>query len=744
MNYFTKERINRICDDLKRLININETPITHWSIKKGGFINPGDADLDKTKWEEFSCADDVLQAQDSHYWLKTIVTIPKNFDKKTIWLKIGTQIDFWDAVNPQFLLFINGEPAQGFDTNHRTCIVCENAVASQQITLELQAYTGTNSDQTSCDTSRLNLYSSIFEQDEEINALYYDLAVPLNVLNQLDTGSLDYINIVKILNKAINILDLREPYSPEFYTSVNDCRLFLQKEMYENTQTKNEVTASCVGHTHIDIAWWWTVAQTRQKVCRSFATVLKLMEQYPDYKFMSSQPQLYKFVKERHPKMFEEIKKRVSEGRWEVEGGMWVEADCNVTSGESLIRQFLHGKKFFKDEFHKDNVILWLPDVFGYSAALPQIMKKCGIKYFMTTKIAWNQFNKFPFDTFWWRGIDSTEIFTHLITTQDENQSPESFATTYNGKLTPVCVMKAWERYQQKDINKNVLISYGYGDGGGGPTREMLECAKRMDGAIPGTPRVKLTTAREYFDKIYSDLQENKDVPRWVGELYLEYHRGTYTSMARNKKSNRQCEFLWQDAEFFCVLAWLFGKKYPHEKIYDSWETILLNQFHDILPGSSIKEVYEVTKIEYEQLYKSGQKLIGDTVASLAKNIKGEKGDIVVFNTLSFEKDEIVEVDELLCCSLKGEGDSAICVQKSYDGKSLFVAKNLPPKGYSVFKAAAEVIPEPACVSVFQNTITTKFYIITLDENMRFTSIYDRENDREVLKDGSLGNVLRV
>ncbi len=224
--------------------------------------------------------------------------------------------------------------------------------------------------------------------------------------------------------------------------------------------------------------------QTREKVGRSFATVLKLMEEYPNYKFMSSQPQLYAFLKERYPELYAKAKERIEEKRWEPEGGMWLEADCNLTSGESLVRQFMHGKRFFKEEFGVDNRILWLPDVFGYSGALPQIMKKCGIDYFMTTKLAWNQFNKIPYDTMRWRGIDGSEVLTHLITTLGVSQPIKDFFTTYNGMLHPDAIMGGWMRYQNKDINNDILISYGYGDSGGGPTREMLETSLRIE---PGT-----------------------------------------------------------------------------------------------------------------------------------------------------------------------------------------------------------------------------------------------------------------
>ena len=248
-----------------------------------------------------------------------------------------------------------------------------------------------------------------------------------------------------------------------------------------------------IGHTHIDIAWLWTVGQTREKVVRSFSTVLYLMDQYPEYKFMSSQPLLYQFLKEEAPELFEKVKEKVKEGRWEVDGAMWVEADCNLASGESLVRQLLHGMKFVQDEFGVTCKTLWLPDVFGYSAVLPQLLKKSGIEYFFTTKLDWNQYNKMPHDTFMWRGIDGSEVLTQLVTTTnhmnfdgdvkaERNKTPQ---TTYNGRLNANHMMGNWSRYQDKAINDETLHLFGFGDGGGGPTEEMLQNYDRLKYGIP-------------------------------------------------------------------------------------------------------------------------------------------------------------------------------------------------------------------------------------------------------------------
>ena len=337
---------------------------------------------------------------------------------------------------------------------------------------------------------------------------------------------------------------MREEGSEAYYASLERAQAYITEEFYDKYCGKDDAPlVCCVGHTHIDCAWLWTLSVTRDKAVRSFSTVLELMRRYPEYIFMSSQPQLYEYVKENAPDVYEGIKQRVKEGRWEVEGGMWVEADCNLASGEALSRQFLYGKRFFRKEFGKDNQILWLPDVFGYSAALPQIMKLSGIRYFMTTKISWNETNKMPYDTFLWEGIDGTRTLTHFIPTRDyhkaavENGTETEHFTTYNGYLNPSQMKGAWARYSNKDLNREVLCSYG-----GGPTSEQMENQRRMSRGIPGLPVTRPSTALDFFKKLEADTKDSKYLPAWVGELYLEYHRGTYTTMARNKRFNRKAE----------------------------------------------------------------------------------------------------------------------------------------------------------------------------------------------------------
>lgn len=627
---------------------------------------------------------------------------------------------------------MNGEVYQGIDMNHRECLITRSGKAGETLTIDLQAYTGIMHEE-------FALRTQIEEIDAEIEKLYYDLWVPLAAFSRMEADDKNRKDIEYVLNETINLLDLRTPYSEDFYRSVREASAYIQKALYEDMAGYEDVIATCIGHTHIDVAWWWTVAQTREKVGRSFATVLKLMDEYPNYKFMSSQPQLYAFLKERYPELYEKAKQRIKEKRWEPEGGMWVEADCNLTSGESLVRQFMHGKRFFKEEFGVDNRILWLPDVFGYSGALPQIMKKCGIDYFMTTKLAWNQFNKVPYDTMMWRGIDGTEVLTHLITTLGVSQPIKDYFTTYNGMLHPDAIMGGWMRYQNKDINNDILVSYGYGDGGGGPTREMLETSIRMEKGIKGIPKVRQEFSRTYFEELEERVKGDRRLPVWEGEFYFEYHRGTYTSMARNKRSNRKAELGLMDLELLSVLAQAQAA-YPAEELDRMWKKVLINQFHDILPGSAIHEVYEVTKEEYAALQKEIKALEEERLHALV----GDGEGITIFNTTGHDRSDIVELGEIHAEALKDAEGVIYPVQKTAEGAVVYV-EHLPSKGYKTFAAvSSEIEQKTPFVLVDDHTLETPFYTIHLDAEGRFDRIYDKENDREVLQDGKKGNQFRM
>ena len=489
---------------------------------------------------------------------------------------------------------------------------------------------------------------------------------------------------------------------------------YLEKEVYQ--KGSSEITTVCIGHTHIDVAWLWTLTQTREKVQRSFATAVSLVKRYPEYKFMSSQAVLYQYLKEECPPLYEQIKQLVKEKRWEAEGAMWVEADCNLSSGESLIRQILYGKRFFREEFGVENDILWLPDAFGYSAAMPQILKKCGITKFVTSKISWNETNQMPYDTFLWQGIDGTKILSYFLTAQDKQRGADPVRyTTYVGNITPAQVAGTWDRYQNKDLNNETLLTFGYGDGGGGPTDEMLEVARRLKHGVPGCPAVRIDFAGNFLNRLEEKTANYRKLPVWVGELYLELHRGTYTTMGKNKRNNRKSEYLYQQVEFWSLFASRLGLLYPEKELRSGWELILLNQFHDILPGSSIGEVYKESDRQYTQIFEKGSRLLEAAQRSIAQKIQTD-GGLLVFNPHSFPYSGPVEC-----------------------GGAYYLVDNIPPKGYQVVPIA----PVESKVSVTENCMENPFLRVEL-ENGNITRIFDKRRSRELLKAGQRANILQA
>ena len=341
------------------------------------------------------------------------------------------------------------------------------------------------------------------------------------------------------------------------------------------------------GHAHIDLAWLWPLAETRRKARRTFGTVLDLMERYPDFTFNQSSAQLYTWIEEDDPALFERVKERVAEGRWEPIGGSWLEPDAQITGGEAYVRQLLYGQRYFAAWFGKRSTVAWLPDVFGFSAGIPQLLRGAGIDGFFTIKLNWNEANRFPHDLFTWEGIDGSRVTAHMF----RNLPP---AHGYNGNIAPLDTLGTWRNFDGKRQHPESLLAFGWGDGGGGPQRGCWRTTPASRTSRP-CPRLRMAHIEEFF----AALPET-GLPVWVGELYLEFHRGTLTTQARTKHLNRDGEHRLLEAEAFAAIAALYGFTYPHDEIESAWKTLLLNQFHDILPGSSIHEVYEDTIPELE------------------------------------------------------------------------------------------------------------------------------------------------
>lgn len=372
-----------------------------------------------------------------------------------------------------------------------------------------------------------------------------------------------------------------------------------------------------VGHAHLDVAWLWTVREGARKAVRTFASQLEMLRRYPGYIFGASQPQLYEFVRLRAPRLFERVQQAVADGRWELQGGLWVEADCNIVSGESLVRQFLYGQLFYREHFGRSVENLWLPDVFGYSAALPQIMRLCGCRFFLTQKISWSQYNKFPHHSFIWQGIDGSRVLTHF--------PPED---TYSCEADPIRRTHGQDNYAQADVAPLFASLIGLGDGGGGPAEGHLERELRVR-RLEGCPPSRFSRAADFFNTLES-FQDR--LPVWEGELYLEMHRGTLTNQARTKYLNRRLEQALPALEW--VASCLPAPRYPREALKRLWRVLLLNQFHDIIPGSSIQQTYERTERELAGALEECRGLTGSLACELCDP---EEGAVTLINTLPGE-----------------------------------------------------------------------------------------------------------
>jgi alpha-mannosidase len=750
--YFDVERIEKILKELQTQIYSKTQRVKSVFMKEGDFKDYKEAEASLEPWIKFEQYD-VWGDRNKRFWFKAEFTIPEELDGKYVVLELTTGKEGqWDAINPQFLCFLNGKIVQGLDTNHREIIVSKVVCKGDCFRVDFHGYGGMND-------SKSNFAVFIKAFEELVEKLFYDIKVPLETAKLLKSEDKRRIDILNHLLRALEMLDLRKPFSEKYYQSVQEAITYLRSNFYETECGKvNEGTVVCLGHTHIDVAWLWNLKQTREKAVRSFSTALNLMKEYPDYTFMASQPVLYKYVKEEAPEVYAEIKERIKEGRWEAEGGMYLEADCNLTSGESLVRQLLHGKKFFREEFGVESNVLWLPDVFGYSAALPQILKGFGIDYFVTSKISWNEYNRLPYDTFLWEGIDGTEILSYFITANDyEKVINGNHRTIYEAHINPSQVKGTYERYKPKQMNDEVMMCYGYGDGGGGPTKDMLENYTRLNSGIPGCPKTKTQFVKDYLIALEMRVKDYKRLPSWKGELYLEFHRGTYTTMAKNKKYNRLCEYLFQDLELFSSMANYLDKEFTYDKktINQNWELILLNQFHDIIPGTSIKEVYVESWLQYEAVIENGNKLLQAALTAITRNITLKETAFVVFNQLSFKRNEYIvleAVEELNGKSLV-DADGMELRQQVLDEKNVMVyVTNIPAKGYKVLYLK-ELIEEnrrnESSVKAICNVngefvLENKFIKVTVDASGELTSIFDKKEGREVVKAGTKANALVI
>lgn len=544
--------------------------------------------------------------------------------------------------------------------------------------------------------------------------LWLDMDVLNNLHDALPPGSPRARRILRALNEAIDAFADDPAHAGAARAAL--------RPVFDVPPNPGDLSFVAVGHAHIDTGWLWPVRETVRKCARTFSSQVALLERYPDYVFGASQPQHYAFVKQHYPVLYEKIRAFVRAGRWECQGAMWVEADCNLTGGESLVRQLVHGKNFFRDEFGIDVRNLWIPDVFGYSAALPQILRRAGVDFFVTQKMSWSLQNEFPFNTFMWRGIDGSEVLTHF--------PPEN---NYNSCLYPKALIEAQARLKENDRLDTCLSLFGIGNGGGGPAEEFVERGLRAR-ALNGSPTVRFGSSETVAETMRAHAG---DLETWCGELYLEAHRGTLTTQAAVKKGNRECETLLRQTEFLLTCG--APADYPRAELDRLWKLLLINQFHDILPGSSIRAVYEQTLREYDEI-RRGSAALRETAAS--RLLEDDTRALTLFNTLSRPFIAPVRLpSEWAGHAVSDIYGRPIAVQGG--AANPLATVSIPPMSLLTLMRGPQT-PAPAGGRTPELALENRLVRYVFDEAGCLRSVFDKERDREFLPPGARANLLSL
>ncbi|MEX2244927.1 MAG: glycoside hydrolase family 38 C-terminal domain-containing protein [Fimbriimonadaceae bacterium] len=564
--------------------------------------------------------------------------------------------------------------------------------------------------------------------DADLWPLYFDCEFAVSLCESQEEDSQPYHALLRGLNDVCNTYDRERP------ATISACRKALRDAMAEVPGSIGH-TITPVGHAHLDTAWLWPLSVTRLKMAHTTAVQLDLIERFPEHVFAHSQASQYEWLEQQHPDLLERVKRAVKSGQWEVVGSMWVEADCNLTGGESLVRQFLYGRRYFREQFGVTTEDMWLPDVFGYSAAIPQILAGFGITSFMTQKLSWNQYNKIPHDTFWWKGIDSTSVWTHFLP-----------AHTYCSTCTPSHLLESVKNYKDHGRCDRSLYVFGFGDGGGGPTEFHIERLRRARTAS-GMPTIeRKKTALDFFR---TAQQESRDLMTWSGELYFELHRGTYTSQAANKRGNRECEFLLRDAEWLACFSDGFPKAYPARELEALWKTVLLNQFHDIIPGSSVREVYEESARDYARVRKDVGAIIDAQLERFASQFDTSEMErpVALFHNSSVPSQAELPWEGRAPKSIEVEGERYPVQAVEAFGERKIVFKT--PEGAlgavvvgDLSRNAPTVQPR---VKAGPRKIENGEFAVRFDANGNITSVRSLDDDPvEFVAHGALANVLQV
>lgn len=669
-------------------------------------------------------------------WYRIKGEIPADWRGSEVALGYGEpeiKFDKWNMV--EGTIWRDNAPIGGLDWGHHHFRLSDRAAGGEGIDLLMQTYA--HNKETTCHGAEKPRTPEpeefrgflLYQLNPDVMQLLFDCEFALNLAEGLEETDPIFAHLIRALNDVCNTARHDNP------KSIAAARK-LMKEVLGGINGEMNHSVIPVGHAHLDTAWLWPLSVTRLKMAHTTAVQLDLMERYPEHIFVHSQASQYEWLEEEHPQLLERVKKSIRKGQWEPLGSMWVEADCNLTGSEALVRQFLYGRRYFKEKLGYETVDMWLPDVFGYSAAIPQILEKFGIKYFVTQKLSWNQFNKPLHHTFWWEGIDGSKIWVHFPP-----------GDTYVHNCSPKDIIKGVKSYRDHGRCDQSLLVYGHGDGGAGPNEFHVERLRRARIA-PGLPVIeKKRKAIDFYKEAY---ENSRDLMTWKGELYFELHRGTYTSQAANKKQNRECEFLLRDAEWLACFRDDFANGYPKEALERAWKIVLLNQFHDIIPGSSVREVYEDSDRDYALVREMVEPVIEESLRQIGSKLdtSGMNRPVALFHNATTSGQAAIEwTDKSAPTALECEGETlpVQLVEEFGERKLIFETPSRAIGSVTVGDltgASPIILPR---LKASPKRLENDQYAVKFDANGHITSIQTLDDEPvEFIAPGGLGNLFQL
>ena len=701
--------------------------IGRWRSYTGMHVSPNNIVLDDKPPVTLGLGDRWNVGYDETRYFEAEITVPSNFEGKKVYLSIDFGGEALVRINGEIVGAVSSRENSGWV--HRTEILFKDGVKTgEKLNIQIE---GTVDCAGFCNNAMAGekymeyrmKKAELVAVDKLTESYWFDISTAWDAYENCED---QYVKsrLFNAMDDSVHQLDFDfggEAFIASVPKAVNVLWGEIEKIEYS---TPGEVIMA--GHSHLDVAWLWTVREITRKTARTFSNNLALMDNYPDFKFTQSQAVLYDFMKKHYPDIFERVKEKVKNGQWEIVGNAWVEADTNIASGEALIRQLLYGREFFMKEFGVSSDIYWLPDCFGFTWALPQIIKRSGMKYFMTSKLFYNDTNEFPHSVFRWRSHSGDEILAYLC--------KQPYQSEYNAEY----VTSLRKNNRQNSIVDVSCGMFGYGDGGGGCTYKQVETGKRIE-KLPGMPKTTNGKVADFFKAIDGDFDK---LPVYDGELYYENHRGTFTSQAFIKENNRRGEFMMRNAEILNVFG---GKEYPAEKMEEAWKILLINQFHDILPGTSIHEAMENTREEYAQLRQLGGELVRMGKDGILNKVSVKDDSVLVWNMLTWQTKGIVKAEIPYMAKGIKNSDGKLLTSKVYEenGKYYieFLADPVPAFGYGVFTLCDETA-EVENVKVTKNTIENKYLKVVLDGNGLIDEVTDKTTGRQILT--GKGNLMTI